>query len=282
MRHAGRSDTAPEVPGNGENDESKTAAAPPTPSFGKMLQVVNALCSHVRGMAADSHSAQLAGPELPLLCLTLVSRIAAEGTGLLIPYLTAAAFDAVVEELKGGDKSSSRVARVMITVLILHTLSAFVLPLFNMAITGWAGERVVARLRARLFGHILSQELGYFDTHKSGELVSRLGSDTQLVQQACSQHLIETLNGLLKVFACFAFMFVISWRMTLMILGAAAALGLVICPFGAYIGVLTRRYQDALGQAASCSTEAIGAMRTVRAFAGEAIEFRREPCQLSR
>ena len=62
---------------------------------------------------------------------------------------------------------------------------------------------------------------------------------------------VRVLLGLAS-FACFAFMFVISWRMTLIIIGAAAALGLVICPFGAYIGVLTRRYRDALGQAASC------------------------------
>eukprot|EP00802_Teleaulax_amphioxeia_P015385 Tamp_15475.p1 GENE.Tamp_15475~~Tamp_15475.p1 ORF type:complete len:410 (+),score=40.01 Tamp_15475:14-1243(+) len=59
------------------------------------------------------------------------------------------------------------------------------------------------------------------------------------------------------------------------IFGTAVCLLLVCGPFGAYVGVLTRRYQDALGEAANCSTEAMGAMRTVRAFAGEGHEFLR-------
>jgi len=125
------------------------------------------------------------------------------------------------------------------------------------------------------YGHVLAQELGFFDHRKTGEIVSRLGSDTQLVEKACSQHLTESVNGFLKVLACFGFMFFISWKMTLVILATAVAVLLVCGPFGAFVGVLTRRYQDALGKAANCSTEAIGAMRTVRAFAGEGNEFQR-------
>ena len=113
------------------------------------------------------------------------------------------------------------------------------------------------------------QELGFFDSRKTGELVSRLGSDTQLVQMACSQHLTEVLNALLKIVACFAFMFFISWKLTLIIFGTAVVLLLFCGPFGAYVGVLSRRYQDVLGKGANCSTEALGAMRTVRAFHGE-------------
>ena len=50
--------------------------------------------------------------------------------------------------------------------------------------TGLSGERVVSRLRRRLYEHLLRQEMGFFDAQKSGDLVSRLGSDTLLLQQA--------------------------------------------------------------------------------------------------
>jgi ATP-binding cassette subfamily B protein len=90
-----------------------------------------------------------------------------------------------------------------------------------------------------------------------------------------SNQLAECINGFLKILACFSLMFFISWKLTLVIFGTAVCLMLVSGPFGAYLGVLSRRYQDALGEAANYSTEAIGAMRTVRAFAGEGKEHRR-------
>ena len=140
-----------------------------------------------------------------------------QAMNLVIPLLTANAFDAVVPIFVSGVNSvtpeaiaaaKASVANTMIKVILLHT-GANVLTSINMAITGTAGERIVARLRARLYGHVLAQELGFFDHRKTGEIVSRLGSDTQLVEKACSQHLTESVNGFLKVLACFGFMFFI-------------------------------------------------------------------------
>ena len=139
-------------------------------------------------------------------------RMCVEAMALVIPLLTADAFDAVVPVLTSGASASpdmvaaaqASVASTMIKVLLLHGGSNLI-TFVNMAITGTAGERVVARLRARLYRHILAQDLGFFDNRKTGELVSRLGSDTQLVQQACSQQLTEAINGMLKVLACFGF-----------------------------------------------------------------------------
>ena len=227
----------------GESQDITDDASPPAPAIGKMLQ--------------------LAGPELPLLCVTMVSRIAVEGMGLITPLLTGNAFDVVVQALgsSGGGlsaddvgKASQDVAGIMILVLCLNVGSQ-ALTFFNMSIYGISGERIVARLRVRLYRHVLAQELGFFDSRKTGELVSRLGSDTQLVQMACSQHLTEVIKAILQVLACFGFMFFISWKLTLIIFGIAMVLLLFCGPFGAYVGVLSRRYQDALGKGANCSTE---------------------------
>eukprot|EP00957_Ditylum_brightwellii_P149891 11415947-Ditylum_brightwellii.AAC.1 len=70
-----------------------------------------------------------------------------------------------------------------IVVTIVGILAGFA----RAAIQGVIGERVVARLRCTLYKQILKQEIAFFDEHKSGELNSRLGSDTTLLQNVLSQ-----------------------------------------------------------------------------------------------
>jgi len=140
------------------------------------------------------------------------------------------------------------------------------------AIMGAAGERVVARLRNRLYQHILGQEMGFFDARKTGELVSRLGSDTLLVQQATTSSIAEATVGVLKVLGSIMLMLTISWKLTTIVFGVALLLLALAVPFGQWIGHISKLYQDALGKAANASTEAMGAMRTVRAFSGEEVE----------
>ena len=78
------------------------------------------------------------------------------------------------------------VDETMILVFTIH-LSSMVAGFLRSTIMGMAGERVVARLRLSLFRAILHQEVGFFDSRKTGELVSRLGSDTTIVQLATTR-----------------------------------------------------------------------------------------------
>ena len=89
------------------------------------------------------------------------------------------------------------VAQTFIIVLVVHVVGN-IAGFFAGVIIGAAGERVIARLRLRLYKHILSQDMAFFDQHKSGDLVSRLGSDTVLVQQATTQHINEAIVAFLK------------------------------------------------------------------------------------
>jgi ABC-type multidrug transport system fused ATPase/permease subunit len=70
------------------------------------------------------------------------------------------------------------IGRQMVQVLALHALGCL-LGFLKGALYGVSGERVVARLRNRLFASILRQEVAFFDQRKTGELVSRLGTDAQ-------------------------------------------------------------------------------------------------------
>lgn len=210
----------------------------------------------------------LARPEMNMLILALVLMITAEATGLLNPLLVAQAYDALVNPSLTSDERMSDINRTMLLVLVIH-LSGVVLGFLRAAIMGVAGERIVARTRNRLYASILQQEIAFFDKTKSGELVSRLGSDTALLQQGTSQALPEVAVGVIKVLVSIAIMFWISPKLAGLMVGFVAIIMAVCVPFGGILGKLSKTYQDVLGQAQTFSTEALGAVRTVQSFAAE-------------
>ena len=93
-----------------------------------------------------------------------------------------------------------------------------------------AGERVVMNLRSRLYGHILSQEIGFFDQRRTGELVSRLAADTSVIQSAVSVNLSMTLRNLVQTLGALGFLVVTSAKLTglMLVIVPAVALGAVI------------------------------------------------------
>ena len=112
-------------------------------------------------------------------------------------------------------------------------------------------------------------EIAFFDEHKSGELVSRLGSDTTLLQSVVSQSLPDFFTQLIKAITAMVLMFYLSVKLAGLALGGVIIIFLMSAPMGKLMGRLSKQYQDILGQAQTHSTEAIGSMRTVQAFAAE-------------
>lgn len=77
-----------------------------------------------------------------------------------------------------------------------------------------ASERVVARVRKNLFSHLISQEIAFFDVTKTGELLSRLSEDTQIIKNAATTNLSEALRNLSTSFIGLGFMLATSWKLT--------------------------------------------------------------------
>lgn len=210
----------------------------------------------------------LARPEMPMLLVALVLMIMAEGSGLLTPLLVARAYDALVNANLSAGERRSDINHTMVAVLAIH-LAATAIGFGRTAIMGVAGERIVARTRNRLYDSILRQDVAFFDATKTGELVSRLGSDAALLQQGTSQALPEVAVGLVKILVSIAIMFWISPPLAGLMIGLVVIILAVCVPFGKTLGTLSKTYQDVLGAAQNCSTEALGAIRTVQSFAAE-------------
>ena len=210
----------------------------------------------------------LAVPEWKALLISVIFMVAAEGTGLYNPILVADAYDALIDISISSSERMDAINRTMIAVLIIHA-AGLLAGFLRGAIMAAVGERVVARLRNNLYSRILSQEIAFFDEHKSGELVSRLGSDTTLIQVACSTAVPEVVVGFCKVVVCIALMFWLSPPLAGVSIGFTVVIFMVCGPVGKKLAALSKAYQDVLGEAQNRSTEALGSARTVQAFAAE-------------
>lgn len=139
----------------------------------------------------------------------------------------------------------------------------------------WTGHRVVADLRARLYRHLHRQSLQFFDTHRTGDLTSRLTNDVDAVRTAVTQALSSLLTQSLSLVGSVVLMVALNWRLSLIIfLAVPAVMGFAIY-FGRKIRGLARAVQDELADATALAEEALAAIWAVKAFARSDYEVSR-------
>ena len=134
------------------------------------------------------------------------------------------------------------------------------------------GERIVADLRADLYRAIIAQEMGFFDARKTGELTSRLASDTQVLQSAVTANLSMALRYGAQAAGGLALLIYTSWKLSLILSVVLPIVLFVAIYYGRLVRKLSRQVQDAIAQSTSVAEESIAGIRTVRSFAREAQE----------
>ncbi|MFP4600867.1 MAG: ABC transporter ATP-binding protein [Persicimonas sp.] len=131
------------------------------------------------------------------------------------------------------------------------------------------GDRIVADLRERLFSAVLAQEMGFFDANRTGELTSRLTSDTQAIQSAVTTNVSMALRYGAQAVGGVAILFFTSFKLSVvMIVAVPLVIGIAFF-YGRILRRLSRQVQDAIADSTSVAEEAIGGIRTVRSFARE-------------
>jgi ATP-binding cassette subfamily B protein len=133
------------------------------------------------------------------------------------------------------------------------------------------GERVVADLRDAVFDRITILSAAFFDTAKSGELVSRLTADTTQIKATVGASVSIALRNLVLFFGSVAMMVVTSARLSAFVLGAIPVIVLPLVAFGRMVRKRSRTAQDTLADASAYAAELIGAVRTLQAFTNEGL-----------
>jgi len=131
------------------------------------------------------------------------------------------------------------------------------------------GERIVADLRRDVFAHLLSLSSSFFDSARSGELVSRLTADTTQIKAAAGASVSIALRNLLLFFGATAMMVITSPKLSGFVLLAIPLIVLPLVAFGRWVRRLSRNAQDTLADASAYASELVGSMRTVQAYTSE-------------
>uniref|UniRef100_A0A8D1R3K7 Mitochondrial potassium channel ATP-binding subunit n=1 Tax=Sus scrofa TaxID=9823 RepID=A0A8D1R3K7_PIG len=137
------------------------------------------------------------------------------------------------------------------------------------------GEHMAVDMRRALFSNLLQQDIAFFDAKKTGQLVSRLTTDVQEFKSSFKLVISQGLRSCTQVAGCLVSLSMLSTRLTLLLMVATPALMGAGTLMGSALRKLSRQCQEQVARATGVADEALGNVRTVRAFAMEQREEER-------
>lgn len=150
----------------------------------------------------------LSFPERYLLCVAFLMILVSSCQTIVLPFYIGAIIDAAINfpDLTEMNRYIILISIILFIGSIAEGISSW---LFDLA-----GERFVARLRKNLFRSISKQDIKFFDTNKTGEITSRINSDTQVLQSAVTSNIDTLFNSLLQIVGSVIFMFSLQASLT--------------------------------------------------------------------
>ncbi len=193
------------------------------------------------------------------------------GSGMLLAYPQAV--KVIIDEALGSARNSAvdKAALVILAVFMVQALAGAV----RYYLFTTAGERIVARLRSDLYKAIIEQDIAFFDSRRTGELMSRLSSDATVLQNAVSVNISMSMRNLGAAIGGLVLLVYTSPVLAFGLLGCIPPIAIGTALFGKKIRRISREVQDALAETGIVAEETISGIRTVRAFAKEAAESNR-------
>jgi ATP-binding cassette, subfamily B, bacterial len=211
-----------------------------------------------------------------------IALVIAAGATLAIPYAFKQMIDvgiaAAVISATGADAAGpNRGTHIDLYFIALFGV-ACVLGVATAArfyMVSWLGERVTADLRSAVYRHVITQSPQFFETTQTGEVLSRLTTDTTLIQALVGTSISMALRNALLFIGGLVMLFVTSAMLSSIILVMLAAVVLPIVLFGRRVRKLSRDSQDRVADASALAGEILNAMPTVQAFTHEIMESQR-------
>jgi ATP-binding cassette subfamily B protein len=208
-------------------------------------------------------------PYRKMLVFALVALLIASGAMLVLPI----AFRGVIDQ---GMAAQDRATIDLYFVAFLGAAAIFgTFAALRFYLVTWLGERVVADLRRDIYDRVIRMDPTFFEVTRTGEVLSRLTTDTTLVQSIAGVNLSITLRSLIQLVGALALLVTTSPSLAGMIL---LLIPLVIVPLivvGRKLRVLSRQTQDRIADTSGLAGETLNAIQTVQAFTLEALHSKR-------
>lgn len=217
----------------------------------------------------------LVKPHLPKLIVAGVFLLLSSTAGLAFPQIVRHLLDAAFVD---GD--GSLLNRIALGLLVLFAVQAL-LNAFQVYLLTSTSERVVAALRSQLFSHIIRLSPSFFTEQRTGELTSRLSSDTAILQTVLSSNLSEftrqclfLIGGIVLLTLTHPTLAVTTLAVVPVMVGSAVV-------FGRALRKASAGVQDRVAEATGTADEAFAQIRVVQSFTAEAEEIRKYTSHIS-
>lgn len=142
-------------------------------------------------------------------------------------------------------------------------------------LVSWLGERIVADLRNAIFKRVISLHPGFFEVTRTGEVLSRLTTDTTLLQSIIGSSASMALRNLLALTGGLIMLFITNAKLAGLLMLVVPVIVVPILVIGRRVRRLGRESQDRVADIGAFAEESIGAIRTVQAFTHEVEDRRR-------
>ncbi|UNT55995.1 MULTISPECIES: ABC transporter ATP-binding protein [Lysinibacillus] len=204
-----------------------------------------------------------ANPPKWIIFFAIVLGIIETVVGLLVPLFTMK----LVDQLASSAFNFSFMLLFGI-ILIMQTVSSG-LSFYFMT---YIGESIVASIRNRLWRHVLRLPISFFDDRQSGEILSRITQDTNIVKALITQHLITFVTGIITIIGSIIFLLLIDWKMTVIMLISIPLSILFILPLGQKMYKIANATQDEMANFSANLGRVLANIRLVKAYHAEKTE----------
>ncbi|MEK0434530.1 MAG: hypothetical protein RL369_579 [Pseudomonadota bacterium] len=206
------------------------------------------------------------------ILLAVIALVVAASATLTLPYGFRNLID--LGFTTAGSAQAANVNLYFIALfLIACVLAAATAARFYMV--SWLGERVTSDIRNAVYAHVLRQSPAFFEITQTGEVLSRLTTDTTLIQTVVGTSISMALRNILLLMGGVLLMFITSPKLSAIIIVMLVAVILPVMVFGRRVRKLSRASQDRIADASGLAGEMLNAIGVVQAYAQEAREANR-------
>jgi len=207
--------------------------------------------------------ARLTAPYRTRTTLSIFSLLLATATALAPPFLSKYAID------DGIRRHDLGALWVIVAAFLLAGLANWGMSYVQTYLTGWVGERILADLRVKLFGHLQRLSLGFFERNRAGVIISRLTNDVEALDQLVTDGVTTLVQSTLTLLGTAILLFILDWRLALATLAVIPVMSVGTILFRIYSSRAYAAVRERLGLVTATLAEDIAGMRIVQAFTRE-------------
>ena len=187
--------------------------------------------------------------------------------------------DLVDDVLVAGDEAL--IVIISLAIVALGLVQGFSI-YFSTVILARAGLGVIASFQSAMFGHLVHADLGFFDSSRTGALISRFTNDVNLMRQALSTALATLVKDSLTVLFLLGVLFHMNWLLTLIVLFVFPTTLVLVLRIGLRIRRITRSAQSSWGEFTATLEQTFTGIRHIKAYGLEDRERRQADAVIER